>query len=143
MVSYNYCTWMFRGFEEYDLGGNAVARYRIQKSVVMDVRETVGEHLRLSHVQTLEKWTKVIFWCLLGSGIPALFGFGLGSLGLMLGACYGFYQMRSVAKDFARVAWVGVATTVIAALIWFGRKETGYIFFRSLQIIVLVVMMTK
>ena len=120
-----------------------MARYRIQKSVVADVRAAVGEHLRLSHVLGLEKWTKVIFWCLLGCGIPALFGFGLGSLGLMLGACYGFYQMRGVAEDFAWVAWLGAAVTVIAALIWFGTKETGYVVLRSLVIIVLVVMMTK
>ena len=125
------------------IGGNAVARYRIQKSVVADVRAAVGEHLRLNHVLMLEKWTKVIFWCLLGCGIPVLFGFGLGSLGMMLGACYGFYQMRVVAEEFVWVAGLGVAATAIATQIWFGTKETGYIVFRSLEIIVLVVLMTK
>ena len=96
-----------------------MARIRLQRPQLSEVRAAVGENLRKSDAMILEKWTRIVRWCLLGCAVSAMIGFPLGAIAAMLGSCYGLYRMRDAARGFAGAAWLGALAAVLAAsMLW-------------------------
>lgn len=96
-----------------------MAGFRIQRPDLSGVRTAVRENLRTSNALILCKGTRIIRCCLLVGILSALMGSPLGSVGAMIGVCYGLYGMKPAARGFGRAAWLGALVTVLTgSMLW-------------------------